>query len=155
MALLPCAGLDEHARSHHADLVAHSQGFGPIVRGVRDGERRAQRRAADLFAHPETQARVEVREWLIEEQHRAPQHQSAQTLPSAVADSAASMRTRRALYRSKAPRAVRDDDHTVTRPLRRGWRTFSRAKGWAMRVANACGQRVDRPKKLMHHRARN
>ena len=64
-------------RVHDDDLVADRHRLVLVVRDVGDGQAEALLQAADLLAHRAAQARVEVRERLVEQQHRRLEDQRA------------------------------------------------------------------------------
>ncbi len=71
------AGLRDPAVVHHDDLVADRHRLGLVVRHVGDGQREAPLQRADLLAHRAAQPRIEVRQRLVEQQHRRLEHQRA------------------------------------------------------------------------------
>ena len=60
---------------HHDDAVRHRHRFRLVMGDVDDREVQALLQLADLLAHLPAQARVEVRQRLVEQQHRGLQHQ--------------------------------------------------------------------------------
>jgi hypothetical protein len=62
--------LGDPAAVHDDDAVAHRERLALVVRDVGDRQAEPLLQGADLLAHRAAQARVEVRERLVEEQHR-------------------------------------------------------------------------------------
>ncbi len=69
--------LRDRALVHHDDAVGHRHRLRLVVRHVDDGQREALLQLADLLAHLPAQARVEVGQRLVEQQHRRLEHQRA------------------------------------------------------------------------------
>jgi hypothetical protein len=70
-------GSRDHRAVHHDDPVRHRHRLRLVVRDVDDGERQALLQVADLLAHLAAQPRVEVRQRLVEQQHRRLEHERA------------------------------------------------------------------------------
>jgi hypothetical protein len=62
---------------HHDDAIGDGERFLLVVRDVDDGERERLLQLADLLPHAAAQLRVEVRQRLVEEQHRRLEHERA------------------------------------------------------------------------------
>ena len=54
---------------HDDDTIAERHGFDLIMRHEHRGRRHALAQLLDLQAHLRTQLRIEVRQWLIEQEH--------------------------------------------------------------------------------------
>jgi hypothetical protein len=66
---------NQAVRAHHHDLVAHGQRLALVVGDIGHGQVEALLQAADFLAHLAAQARVQVAQRLVEQQHRGLQHQ--------------------------------------------------------------------------------
>ena len=71
------AFLRDHRLVHHDDPVGNGHRLGLIVRHVNDREREPPLQVANLFAHLPAQTRIQIRQRLIEQQHRGLEHQRA------------------------------------------------------------------------------
>ncbi len=70
---VPCCAIPPAV--HHDDVVGHRERFLLVVRHVQHRQRQRLLQLADLLADPPPQLGVEVRQRLVEQQHRGLQHQ--------------------------------------------------------------------------------
>ena len=62
---------------HHDDAIGYRHRLRLVVRDIDDGQRQPLLQVADLLAHLPPQPRVEIRQRLVEQQHRGLEHQRA------------------------------------------------------------------------------
>jgi hypothetical protein len=71
------AFLRDGAVVHHDDAIGHRHGFRLVVRDVHDRQPEPLLQVTDLLAHLAAQARVEVGQRLVEQEHRRLEHERA------------------------------------------------------------------------------
>src|SRR5262249_11872157 len=75
--LVGCAGLFDQSIAHHDDAVGHRQCFLQVVGDVERGDAEAVLEVAKFDAHIGAQLRIEIRQRLVEQQHRGLEYEGA------------------------------------------------------------------------------